>query len=330
MACYHPLKAWAKINPLNPLKKVIRFNLPDKDLFSYEEIKIPCGQCIGCRLEYSRQWAIRCVLEAKQWKHNCFLTLTYNDEFLPIQENVRVDKCTGEVERDWYSHSLVPEHLTKFMKDLRAYFSYHYGVDNIRFFACGEYGSLNMRPHFHILLFNCHIPDLKLFKSNYRGDCVYTSDIISKLWNKGFITIGELNFETAAYTARYIMKKQKGNSKDYYSDLGLVPEFTRMSRNPGIANKYYDEEHGTFYDIDKIPVACAQRIVKNVKPPAYYDRLYEVENPEHMKEIKENRLRLAKINLENTLKNTDLNEDEYLLVQEQNKLLSISALKRNV
>jgi hypothetical protein len=98
-------------------------------------VVVPCGQCLGCRLDKANDWAIRCVHEAKLHLHNCFITLTYNDDCLPAD---------GSLHR---------EHLQLFFKRLRRYLDYH---DNskIRFLCCGEYGDLNRRPHYHILCFS--------------------------------------------------------------------------------------------------------------------------------------------------------------------------------
>lgn len=162
------------------------------------------------------------------------------------------------------SAPLVPEHLTKFMKDLRRYFEYHFGFKGIRFFACGEYGEKYMRPHFHIILFNCPIPDLELLKTSFNGDCYWQSHILEKIWNKGFVCVGNCTFDTCSYVARYMMKKQKGLNSSYYDDLGLIPPFTRCSRSPGIAKSYYDKERDTIYKYDSLHIVDNKGVAKRL------------------------------------------------------------------
>ncbi len=140
---------------------------------------MPCGKCISCRLSYSRGWADRVVLETQSWEHNHFVTLTYNNENLPPPTKTLINHDTGEVTNS--PSSLNPDHLSKFMKDLRRYFDYHYKHTGIRYYAAGEYGDKYGRPHFHILLFNLPIKDLVYSNSNYQNDKYYTSAALEKI-----------------------------------------------------------------------------------------------------------------------------------------------------
>ena len=88
MACYKPLRAWRAIGGNEKTvngKAVIywQYNKLQEHAVASEELEIPCGRCIGCKLDYSRQWANRCSLEATQWQNNYFITLTYANEYLP-------------------------------------------------------------------------------------------------------------------------------------------------------------------------------------------------------------------------------------------------------
>jgi len=82
MPCYSPITGYRskEINPTG--KRSIVFN-PAKAEQRDQALQISCGQCIGCRLERSRRWAVRCMHEAQMHRYSCFLTLTYSDEFLP-------------------------------------------------------------------------------------------------------------------------------------------------------------------------------------------------------------------------------------------------------
>jgi len=348
MSCYHPLKAFdtGYVNPETgkPIYKIcsqeiefiykprslgVAYSQRLKDVWSdlkiYKSIDIPCQKCIGCRLDYSRQWANRCVLEAKQWEHNAFLTLTYDDEHIP--HSTRIDKETGEV---LPVQTLKPSDLTKFLKDLRRYYEYHFNHTNIRFYACGEYGTTTQRPHFHVIAFNLPIPDKKFLCTTNAGSKIYLSEIISKIWNKGIISVGEVTWDSCAYTARYVMKKIKGKeAKEIYADLGLEPEFTRMSRNPGIARDYYEEHKSDIYEYDEIIIPKKDKVV-TIKPAKYYDKLFDIEDPELMAKIKEQRRKTAENAMEQELSKTSLSKTEYLEVKERDKLYQIKALTRNM
>ncbi len=330
MACYHPL--YAMVTGLTDKgKKAIRIysaiELPNFKR-AHPEIKewltIPCGKCIGCRLDYSREWATRCMLEAKQYEHNQFITLTYDNDNLIT--NTGTDSVTGEVTE--YA-TLVPDDLAKFIKDLRRYFEYHYNHTGIRFYACGEYGEKYQRPHYHLILFNLPLPDKVPFFKNANGDQIYTSDIIQSIWDRGLTSIGEVTWNSAAYTARYVMKKVKGpTAKEWYSARNILPEFVRMSRKPGIAFGYYEENKYRIYENDEIILTNKKGKGEVVKPSKYFDRLFDLDSPEAMQAIKKKRQEMAINAMDCQLANTSLNKEEYLKLKENNKEESIKRLKR--
>lgn len=356
MACYHPLRAFNTgllTDSFKPKYKICgsdvdRIHAPYsymrnglqrsnkqvwQDKWITEWIPIPCGQCIGCRIDYSRMWADRCILEAKGYEHNAFITLTYDPEHLPKPTPV-VDTQTGEV-LEW--SSLMPEHLQKFMKDLRRFYKYHYNHDGIRFYACGEYGDEGGRPHYHLLVFNLPVPDKVYWFTNNDHENIYVSDSISQIWGKGIVTIGEVTWNSAAYVARYVVKKQKGDTKGLVElpgkilVKGILPEYTVMSRKPGIAYKYYDENKHQFYENDEIVISVRGK-ARTIKPPRYFDKLYDIdcEDPFLMQDIKRKRAESARNSMKLQLERTSLNEQEYLVVKERNKIGQISALKRNL
>lgn len=263
MSCFKPLTGWYSkhINPSG--KRSIVFNR-NEALDSYHSLSIPCGQCIGCRLEKSRQWAIRCSLESQLYENSYFLTLTYDDEHLPA------------------SGSLVPEDLQKFLKKLRRYIEYHVSDEKIRFFACGEYGDNFQRPHYHAIIYNLAIPDLKRFSTSFNGDTYYTSETINQIWKNGYVIIGQVTFESCAYVARYVTKKITGDQADEHYN-GREPEFVRMSRRPGIGAAWLDKYQTDVYPHDYIVI----REGIKVKPPKYFDKLFEAIAPDEMSMIKE-------------------------------------------
>lgn len=219
--------------------------------------KRPCSTCMDCRLNYSREWAIRCYHEAKMHDENSFLTLTFNNENLPID---------GSISKD---------HVVKFMKRLRRKIE----PETVRFFASGEYGEKYDRPHYHICLFGFDFPDKKVLKAKRRKkgytNLLYISEMLGKIWKEGFHSIGELNFETAGYAARYITKKHFGKLSDYVYD-GLEPEFALMSRGQkkggkgGIGKPWFDKYWNDCYPKDFVTING-----KKHKPPKFYDNLME-------------------------------------------------------
>lgn len=333
MSCYHPLTAYALPNA-NTGKKNIVFLKKEPSSehvasIGAEKIKLPCGQCVGCRLEYSRQWAVRCCLEAKQHKHNYFVTLTYDDLNVPLREHYKVDKDTGEVKDPEMVMTLLPTDLQAFLKRLRTNMEREADHIGIRFFACGEYGPKNMRPHYHLILFNCPLPDL-IFEKFANGYTYYRSPLLEKTWKKGFVLVTDFSYETAAYVARYMLKKHKGKDADFYEKCGIEPEFTRCSRRPGLARSYLDENADFIYNYDQVIITNGKGTPIRCKPPKYFDRVFDELSPGALDDLKAHRQETAICSLENSLMNTDLDEAAYLQVKENNKMLSITSLKREL
>lgn len=334
MACYHPNRAlWYGDMTADNKKKYVIVPQHGTKIIShkafkvpFEEIEVPCGKCIGCRLDYSRQWANRCMLEAKQWKDNYMITLTYDDLNVNLVDGI--NRETGELQK---VGNLEPKDLTKFMKDLRRYYMYHYNHDNIRFYACGEYGDKTYRPHYHVILFNCPILDLENFFLNKEREQIYLSNTIRNIWNKGIITVAKLEWQVAAYVARYVMKKRKGkDSEEYYKKLGILPEFVRMSRSPGIAREYYEQNKDKIYEYDEIHLERKNGEVMTIKPSKYYDRLYDLDSPEALAAIKKQRKLAAEISLYNELHKTNLSKVQYLELKEKNKIAQTKTLLRTI
>lgn len=218
---------------------------------------VPCGHCINCRLNYAKKWSQRCLLECKSWSENFFITLTYDEENLPLNH----DYSTGEV----LSMTLVPQDVTAFLKRLREYYNREFNHQGIRFYMAGEYGDNTFRPHYHLIMFNLPIFDLEFYSNSPLGDVYYNSSTISKLWGKGHCVIGEVTAESAAYVARYCQKKATKNID--YDALGIAKEYTNMSRKPGIALPYLQEHFAEIYMDDVIYLPNGQLC----QPMRYFD-----------------------------------------------------------
>ena len=350
MACYHPIHSYWRTDIDGSRDKVFENNFDkpfvqkDGYIFS-EKILLPCGQCIGCRLEYSRQWATRCVLEASQWKHNYFVTLTYNDLWVPRNHFESLDYYTGEVFDD-ESLSLKYDDVQNFMKRLRTNLKRKFdfpldGQPGVRFYGCSEYGPTTDRPHYHLILFNCPIPDLKFEANNFRGDCYYSSEFLTDCWSVfdkstgirspiGFVTIGEVSFDSAAYCARYMLKKHKGLDSDFYKNHHKEPECSFMSRKPGIARSYFDDNSEKIYMYDQIIITGTDGKAKRVRPPRYYDNLYDIFSPEDFERVKQCRKDIGENVHKRIEERTDLCYEDYLKVAESCISSKVSSLKRNL
>jgi len=230
---------------------------------------IPCGQCVGCRLERSRQWAVRLMKENKLHDRSSFLTLTYHDDHLPKLSNGRP--------------TLVLEDVQLFLKRLRKHFSPH----PLRYFQCGEYGELTQRPHHHMILFGedfCKTREP--IEKSRTGFSQYKSSLLDSLWGKGRATISEVSFESAAYVARYCLKKITGKGSMFHYS-GRKPEFVTMSRNPGIASGFFDDFHTDIYPHDEIVPGPGRPASL---PPRYFDKLLEKMDPILFERVKSSRL----------------------------------------
>lgn len=195
---------------------------------------------------------------------NCFITLTYNPQYLP--SNLSLDVS----------------HFQLFMKRLRKKHKYK----KIRFYMSGEYGTELGRPHYHALIFNHDFTDKKLWKMN-NDIPLYISDELSKLWGLGFCSLGAVTFQSAAYVSRYIMKKVTGQpAGQHYEyvnpDTGIIydrkPEYSTMSLKPGIGYSWLQK-----YKSDVFPSDFLVLDGVKMKPPRYYDKILELEKTEERK-----------------------------------------------
>jgi hypothetical protein len=307
--CFHPLTAFRVFGE----KKIVFREKRGVD--TTEQLSLPCGQCVGCRLERSRQWAMRCLHEASLYEHNSFITLTYDDSHLPT------------------NNSLDYEDFQLFMKRLR---KNHQGLQcvptstnpyPIRFYMCGEYGEQFGRPHFHALLFNFDFRDKYYWGRTASKSKIYRSKILEDLWPFGHSSIGSVNFESSAYVARYIMKKVNGQlAASHYESVNPVtgelfkktPEFNKMSRSGGIGINWYDKHKSDVYPHDYVIVNG-----KKCKPPRYYDTKYKQSNPFEFDELQFKRLQEAKLRFSD-------NNEERLLVKEKVTLAKLNQLPRKL
>ncbi|WNK14885.1 MAG: replication initiator protein [Microvirus sp.] len=224
-------------------------------------VTVPCGGCIGCRLEKARQWATRITHEAQLHSVTSFVTLTYDTEHLPPGGSLR------------------PRDFVLFMKRLRKNLG-----SRIRFFHCGEYGDDDGRPHYHAIFFGYMPGDLEIWTQK-KGHELFTSASLDKIWGHGQCFIGQVTHKSAAYVAKYTLKKITGDIADTHyrridpetgETFQLHPEYATMSRRPGIGSDWFTQYRNDVYPRDYV---VAQGKITG-KPPAFYDRILKRDSPE--------------------------------------------------
>lgn len=238
-------------------------------------------------------------------EESCFLTLTYDDSHLP------------------YGGTLVKPHFQKFMKKLRRCTS-----RKLLYFHCGEYGEKYGRPHYHACIFGFDFPDKTFFKEK-NGHSLYRSATLERLWQHGTSLIGAVSFDSAAYVARYVMKKVLGaEAPGWYQTIEpstgeivpIVPEYTTMSLKPAIGKNWLAAFMEETYRHDSVVVRG-----REMKPPKYYDSQFEITDPEAFAEVKHLRRKAA-----GTIKNRLNSTPERLAVREAVKSAQLNQLSREV
>lgn len=215
----------------------------------------------------AQEWGLRCLHEKKMHKRSCFVTLTYEDNYLPE------------------GNTLMKRDLQLFFKRLRSHLiRKRQQPGGFRYFGAGEYGEHGGRPHYHVLLFGVDFPDMRPLGRSKRGDVVYQSAELRELWFQGFNTIGQITYESAVYTAKYALKKVNGKDADQHYEMltadGVVytrePEFALMSRRPGVGGPYYEKYGSEVLNLDSVIVDGRQ-----VAPPRFYDTRSEKASVKH-------------------------------------------------
>jgi len=250
MACYEPVSGYRH-------RETMEFVFGERrPLATHERLSLPCGRCIGCKLERARQWSVRICHEASLYDSNFFVTLDYDPKGEESPES------TG----NW---GLQYPHFQKFMRRVRKCGELRVAGDGvasaIRFFVAGEYGRRHGRPHWHAILFNLALPD-KVSLANGK----FQSTRLEELWSHGHCDVGSVNPASASYVAGYTLEKV--SASEYVSKEGEVvrPPFVCMSLKPGIGAQWYSRFSG-----DLFPHDFAVQDGKKYKVPRYYSKKYE-------------------------------------------------------
>lgn len=321
MPCYSPLKGWKDRDG----------KLVFKNPGHLEKMDVACGQCLGCRLDRSRMWASRIAHEASLYADghgSSFVTLTYR----PKHEATREEVAQGYyIPDDW---SLDKKHFQDFMKRLRK----EYSDRKIKYFHCGEYGKICKhgidleavrcpvcklgRPHYHACLLNVQFDDLQEYATQ-NGVVRYTSSTLESLWKRGFVDVGKLEFQSAAYVARYMLKKVTGdNAEEHYTRVDvetgevveLQPEYATMSN--GIGKEWYEKYKKDVFPSDVMPVPGHGNVHK---APRYYEEMYKAEFPEEHEKLKKKRMKYKEENPQEF--EPDRLKSKYIVKKAQTELL---------
>lgn len=323
MSCYHPLVGLWK-GELNDTGKRHYHIVGNSDPRIAQQIYpgsvlIPCGHCIGCRLDYSRAWADRMMLELETSKKAVFVTLTYNNENLPPAQ--------FDDEGNLMYGTLYKRDVQLYMKRLRKEFENL----RIRFYLAGEYGPSTLRPHYHAILFGIGLDDfvdLKYKGQNELGNNYYTSVLHDNIWKLGFSLLADVSWKTCAYVARYVTKKLNGPYAIDYAVRNVLPEFALMSRKPGLGREYL-ELHPDCFDYQDINLSTPEGGLK-IRIPKYYLKQLELTDKERYDKMIADRKDFAEDAMILKLQKTGLSYLDYLEAAEEKKLSQLKGLRRSV
>ena len=229
---------------------------------------VPCGKCIGCKLDKAREWSVRIANEARMYSDSIFVTLTYDDKHLPEDGSIHKSE------------------VQKFLKLVRK----RIYPDKVRYFLCGEYGDQFGRPHYHLILFGVSMFDSRLFTAHQKACGGYV--VLTDCWKKGRVHLGYVTRASASYVARYTMKKANGKNKEWYQAQGIEPEFILMSLKPGIGTAWYERYKDDilthdFVMVDGIKFKVPRYYVHKlgIKDTVGYELKKENQHQEHLAEV---------------------------------------------
>lgn len=318
MTCFTPLQGWWASKPNHLGNRYVTFS-PHYALRDMP-VAVPCSGCLGCRLDSSKSWAIRGEHEARlHGKSNCsFLTLTYKNSRLPVDGMIHLDE------------------MQDFMKRLRINTG-----KKLSMIYSGEYGDKTNRPHYHLIIFGENFKsDARPYKRSHHGFPLWNSDLLDATWQgRGHAVVGNFSFLTAAYVARYILKKQTTRTvfphrfdldewctsietgevfnRAVYEFENKTQPFAQASRRPAIGRDFALKYLSDIYPADHCIINS-----KPCRPPRYYDRLLKDINPDMFASVKRQRSVNAR--------NYDTDDTTRLRARMAAKAASVSRLIRSL
>lgn len=200
---------------------------------------VGCGRCVPCLRKKQIDWCFRLQKELNTSSSACFLTLTYNDNTIPISEG---------------GYSLARRDFQLFMKRLRKHANQK---QKIKYYACGEYGDKTERPHYHAIVFNLPKPFDKY---------------IQKAWKLGHIHIGTVTEASIFYTTKYALKGLRRKKPFEYDEQGREPQFQLMSN--GLGEVYAKEIIRDYLVTNGTKLLTVEGGAKKKLPRYYIDKMF--------------------------------------------------------
>ncbi len=311
MACINPKKAWWSKHRHPETGNLTPVFRPDHSHELYGSFLLPCGKCQPCLAKKVQAKCIQCVHEMHSVKHSCFLTLTYDDDHLVINNRS-------------LSGTLVKEHLKQFHKSLRKRINDTYGKDyKYKYFQSGEYGGLTGRPHYHVLLMGYDFPDKTRVAITSKRP-LYDSETLNTLWKYGHVRLEDAGIGAASYIAKYAIKEYMSGNRDLESleTTGRIPQYITQSRQIGKTHlhKYAKEflQHGTYVTSNMNPSVLGQPNKGLPLSKWQLQQLKEI-NPDRVDEILSERKHFAiqqtkpyQTGLKKTVGTSDINLGAYV------------------
>ena len=283
MTCYYPKDAW-RVYFEEYGHTSIQFRVTDAQKAVSDHVPIPCRKCIGCRLDYGRQWTVRLMHEDQMHpSDSVFITLTFADKHIPKDGSIQVS------------------HMQDFHKSLRQLLA----PKKYRHYTIGEYGDKFGRPHYHSIIFGFDFPDKTEHKYLHKyDDWIYVSKLLNRAWPYGHATVQPLVRARAAYITGYVTKKLNGRKAELYK--GKQPEFSTQSSQPGLGNAWFLKYYKDLFPSDFVILDG-----KRFPMPPYYDKLYVFANLYDHEEVIDWRIYNAITNLKDRTPEALKRREEY-------------------
>lgn len=235
-----------------------------------DRVSVPCGQCLACLQNRRGSWSFRLNQELRDSKSGYFITLTYDNDNLPLKRTLENGETVIEKLKssEWLNENpwvkVVPTiykiDVQLFLKRLRKTLSKMDTPPHIKYFIAGEYGSDTHRPHYHGIFFN--LP----YENKTVSGSMKLKKLIFDAWNMGEIDIGEASPASIHYVSGYIMSKDT-------VPIGAELPFSLMSKNPAIGIGYMKNYR---YHLNKKTYETVQNGNKTKLPRYYIDKIFGV------------------------------------------------------
>lgn len=286
------------------------------------ELNLPCGWCLGCRLDNSRMWALRMMHEARYSTDNYFITLTYSDKNMPFGGDLRYSDLRDFFKRARHLFQGVPSPTTRRPKrrvvteDDPAF----------RYFACGEYGDKTLRPHYHFCAYNFKIDDLRPFKQTKTG-MYFTSQSLTETWRHGHVIVVKLDWACAKYVSGYVTKKMNTHegvrllSPETEDEEAQYYTIQRAFQSKGLGLEWYNANKKEVWDLD----GCLFGGKYMVRVPRFYFKQLQRDDPDKAEDVLMRRLEKYAVRpiIDTTL-------DRELIYAQEAKRLQMQTLVRSL